>query len=38
MTSPWHLVVIEILMQGCTYALCYTCIVGEWTIDFNLKI
>lgn len=27
--SPWHLIVIEILMQGCTYALCYTCIVGE---------
>lgn len=30
MTSPWHLVLIEILMQGCTYALCYTCIVGEY--------
>lgn len=29
MTSPWHLVLIEILMQGCTYALCYTCIVGK---------
>lgn len=27
-TSPWHLVMIEILMQGCTYALCYTCIVA----------
>lgn len=29
-TSPWHLVIIEILMQGCTYALCYTCIVGKY--------
>lgn len=28
--SPWYLVAIEVLMQGCTYALCYTCIVGEW--------
>lgn len=28
-TNPWHLVVIEILMQGSTYALCYTSIVGE---------
>lgn len=28
-TSPWHLVIVEILMQGCTYALCYTCIVGK---------
>lgn len=29
-TNPWYLVGIEILMQGCTYALCYTCIVGEF--------
>lgn len=28
--NPWYLVGIEILMQGCTYALCYTCIVGEF--------
>ncbi|KAG5680181.1 hypothetical protein PVAND_009706 [Polypedilum vanderplanki] len=28
MTNPWQLVFIEILMQGCTYALCYTCIVA----------
>lgn len=28
-TNPWYLVGVEILMQGCTYALCYTCIVGE---------
>ncbi|CAG9805690.1 unnamed protein product [Chironomus riparius] len=27
-SSPWHLVIIEILMQGCTYALSYTCIVA----------
>lgn len=27
-TNPWYLVAVEILMQGCTYALCYTCIVG----------
>lgn len=31
-TNPWYLVVIEILMQGCTYALCYTCIVGEFDL------
>lgn len=29
-TNPWYLIGIEILMQGCTYALCYTCIVGEF--------
>lgn len=28
-TNPWYLIGIEILMQGCTYALCYTCIVCE---------
>lgn len=28
MTSPWHLILIEVFMQGCTYALCYTCIVA----------
>lgn len=28
-TNPWYLVGIEILMQGCTYALCYTVIVGK---------
>lgn len=27
-TNPWYLIAIEILMQGCTYALCYTCIVA----------
>ncbi|CRK98393.1 CLUMA_CG011752, isoform A [Clunio marinus] len=27
-TNPWYLVIIELLMQGCTYALCYTCIVA----------
>lgn len=26
--NPWWLVPIEFFMQGCTYALCYTCIVG----------
>lgn len=26
--NPWWLVLIELFMQGCTYALCYTCIVG----------
>lgn len=31
-TNPWYLVGIEILMQGCTYALCYTCIVGEFDL------
>ncbi|KAL0852793.1 hypothetical protein ABMA27_012600 [Loxostege sticticalis] len=25
---PWHLVFIESIMQGPTYALCYSCIVG----------
>lgn len=28
-SNPWYLVGIEILMQGCTYALCYTVIVGK---------
>lgn len=27
-TNPWWLVPIEMVMQGCTYALCYTCIVA----------
>lgn len=27
-TNPWWLVPIELFMQGCSYALCYTCIVG----------
>ncbi|XP_053623227.1 major facilitator superfamily domain-containing protein 6 isoform X2 [Plodia interpunctella] len=26
--NPWHLVFIESVMQGPTYALCYSCIVG----------
>lgn len=26
--NPWWLVGIEFFMQGCTYALCYTCIVA----------
>lgn len=26
--NPWYLVVIELFMQGPTYALCYTCIVA----------
>lgn len=26
--NPWWLVPIEMIMQGCTYALCYTCIVA----------
>lgn len=26
--NPWWLVLIELFMQGCSYALCYTCIVG----------
>lgn len=30
-TNPWNLVFIEILMQGSTYALMYTCIVGKKT-------
>lgn len=29
-TNPWYLIGIEILMQGCTYALCYTTIVGKF--------
>jgi MFS_1 like family len=29
MTSPWQLIFIEIIMQGCTFALTYTCVVGE---------
>lgn len=29
-TNPWYLILIEILMQGCTYALCYTTIVGNY--------
>lgn len=36
-TNPWYLVVVEILMQGCTYALCYTCIVGEFASIFLLS-
>lgn len=28
--NPWYLIGIEILMQGCTYALCYTCIVCKF--------
>lgn len=28
-TNPWHLVAIEMFMQGSTYALCYTTIVGN---------
>lgn len=27
-TNPWFLVPIELFMQGLSYALCYTCIVG----------
>lgn len=27
-SNPWWLVPIECVMQGCSYALCYTCIVG----------
>lgn len=26
--NPWYLVVVEFFCQGCTYALCYTCIVA----------
>lgn len=26
--NPWWLVAVELVMQGCTYALCYTCIVA----------
>lgn len=26
--NPWWMVPIEMVMQGCTYALCYTCIVA----------
>lgn len=29
-TNPWYLIGIEVLMQGCTYALCYTTIVGKF--------
>lgn len=35
-TNPWYLVGIEVLMQGCTYALCYTCIVGEFKSQSTL--
>lgn len=28
MTNPWYLVLIELFMQGASYALCYTCIVA----------
>lgn len=28
LTNPWWLVGIEFFMQGCSYALCYTCIVA----------
>lgn len=27
-SNPWWLVLIELFMQGCSYALCYTCIVA----------
>lgn len=27
-TNPWWLVLVEFFMQGCSYALCYTCIVA----------
>lgn len=33
--NPWYLIGIEILMQGCTYALCYTCIVCKFLIFDN---
>lgn len=33
-TNPWYLIAVEVLMQGCTYALCYTCIVGEFVLEF----
>ncbi|XP_055386807.1 major facilitator superfamily domain-containing protein 6 isoform X2 [Condylostylus longicornis] len=26
--NPWYLIPVEMIMQGCTYALCYTCIVA----------
>lgn len=26
--NPWWLVLVEFFMQGCSYALCYTCIVA----------
>uniref|UniRef100_A0A1B0GBJ0 Major facilitator superfamily associated domain-containing protein n=1 Tax=Glossina morsitans morsitans TaxID=37546 RepID=A0A1B0GBJ0_GLOMM len=26
--NPWYLVLVELFFQGCTYALCYTCIVA----------
>lgn len=26
--NPWYLVGVELFFQGCTYALCYTCIVA----------
>lgn len=29
-TNPWYLIPVELFMQGCTYALCYTCIVGKF--------
>lgn len=35
-TNPWYLIAVEVLMQGCTYALCYTCIVGELIIVESL--
>lgn len=28
LSNPWYLVGIEFFMQGCSYALCYTCIVA----------
>ena len=37
-TNPWHLVAIEALMQGCTYALCYTCIVGKHRLNIVLNL
>jgi MFS family permease len=35
-TNPWYLIGIEILMQGCTYALCYTTIVGKSNHEFKV--
>lgn len=36
-TNPWNLIIIEILMQGSTYALCYTSIVGEKGFKNNVE-
>lgn len=35
--NPWYLIAIEILMQGCTYALCYTCIVGKIIMKLHIS-